>query len=478
MLKASIYFNSDDCFLAWDMPFRHNCAGFAIYKEQVRANGEKYEGFIHNRTGFASDQHAPRSHKSSAEWPFQRYTWTDHLVDDGDTVTYTIYPVMKNGTKLEVDQTTKAKAGPVTLSSGGDGKTDAYFNRGILLSQFITSKLPKDWTKSDLLALKKSLEKDDDELRHFLMGPLGAKLLNLLDTAIQKGWHVYGALYELDDDILISKLKKIGKKAHLVLANGSTKKKGEDGNKKAANALKTSVDLHRRMLWSEGLAHNKFLVFARTKEEPFLVWTGSTNWATTGLCTQLNNGILLEDKKLASTYLDHWKLLRDDERIGRSNSKMHFGDALMESNNEPKSGNAKAIGNWTVWFTRTTESQDMEAVTTLINNAKEAILFLMFEPGNNGLLQVVQSRLSPASATYDKNLYIHGVVNTLKKNAPGKGEDVAVELVGRGTNKSFNLKVVEPTGVNGLPGWADEVMRRDFIMGQGGVIGHAIIHSK
>jgi phosphatidylserine/phosphatidylglycerophosphate/cardiolipin synthase-like enzyme len=39
--------------------------------------------------------------------------------------------------------------------------------------------------------------------------------------------------------------------------------------------------------------------------------------------------------------------------------------------------------------------------------------------------------------------------------------------------------VIQPDGVgHGLAGWAAEVTRQDFLMGQGGVIGHAIIHSK
>jgi phosphatidylserine/phosphatidylglycerophosphate/cardiolipin synthase-like enzyme len=191
----------------------------------------------------------------------------------------------------------------------------------------------------------------------------------------------------------------------------------------------------------------------------------------------LNNGILLRDAGLAGVYLKQWKLLKDDRRTGRGGAAMHFGEALMDSNDQPKSGSGDQMGEWTVWFTRTSDAQDMTAVTDLINNAQEAVLFLMFEPGSSGLLQVIQARLSPASGTMNENLYVHGVVNTLK---PAKrGEDVSVELIGRGGHKAFDLRVIQPEGVGDqLAGWATEVMRKDFLMGQGGVIGHAIIHSK
>lgn len=477
MINAKLYFNGDDCFLAWAMPFTPDCWGFAIHCDLKTADGKHFSWFIKNRTGFEGESNQPHSKKPSSEWPFQRYTWTDHGVSEGDTVSYAISPVLKTTQGLKVDQTIVAKVGPVTLTAEGDGKASAYFNRGILLSQFMAKRLGDDWSKSDLLKLKKDLRKDDSELRVFLSGPLGARLVKLLDQAKQEKWHVYAALYELEDDQLIQALKALGKKAHLLLANGSKKKKGEDGNAAAAKALGKAVDLNRRMLWSEGLAHNKFVVFAKTPSEPFVAWTGSTNWATTGLCTQLNNGILVQDPRLAAAYLKQWKLLKDDRRTGRGGAKMHFGDDLMASNDSVKTGSAGSAGKWTTWFTRTSAGQEMEAVTKLINGAEEAILFLMFEPGSTGLLQVIQARLSSAAGTENRKLYIHGVVNTLK---PGKkGQDVNVELIGRGGHKPFDLRVVQPEGVpGGLGDWATEVMRRDFLIGQGGVIGHAIIHSK
>jgi hypothetical protein len=477
VVSASAYSNGDDVFLAWTFPMTKYCWGFSIERHLERAGpgGGTFDDVLENRVGFASDKPKAYSHKPSTVWPFQRYTWTDHGVGEGDKVSYAIVPMLKKGSKLVRDAPNGATAGPVKVSADAGSHTHAFFNRGILLSQFMTRRLPPNFTRSDLLKLKKQLAADDSELRAFLMGFLGARLLQLLDDAKTKGWHVYAALYELDDPALIARLKALGIKAHVVLSNGSKKKKGQDGNADAAKTLGNTVDLHRRMLWSEGLGHNKFLVLAKSASDPFAVWTGSTNWATTGLCTQLNNAILIEDPVLAKTYLDQWKLLRDDSRTGPQGQPMHFGQALLDANDHPKS---KPTGTkrWTLWFTRTTAGQDIEAATKLINAAEEAILFLMFEPGTNGLLQVVQARLSPASDTYNAKLYVHGVINTIKP-APG-GEAVDVGLVGRGTNESFDLRVVQPEGVEDLASWATEVTRRDFIMGQGGVIGHAIIHSK
>jgi len=97
-----------------------------------------------------------------------------------------------------VDTVAAVTIGPVTVTSEGNGKIAGYFNRGILLSQFMASRLGAKRTKSDLVKLKTTLEQDDSHLRRFLMGQLGERLLSLLDQAKKGKWHVYGALYELE----------------------------------------------------------------------------------------------------------------------------------------------------------------------------------------------------------------------------------------------------------------------------------------
>lgn len=484
-MNAAAYCNGDDVFLAWQLPVTDTCLGVAIHRDVTRASGAQETGFLPNYTGFEGDPVTPGEHKPSDQWPFQRYTWTDHDVGEGDVVTYTISPVLKSGKKLKPDDASSVTLDPVKVTSRAAPGMNAYFNRGLFLSQFVARKLPPNFTKSDVAKLRQDLDKDTNELRTFLMGPLGARLLELLDGAKADGLQVYAALYELDDDALIGRLVALGKRAHVILANGSAKKTGQDGNSRAAKKLDGVVDLTRRMLWNEGLGHNKFLVLAKSQTEPLAVWTGSTNWATTGLCTQLNNGILIEDPALAAVYLEQWKRLRDDHFVDPKGKERHFGPALVAANDMPKEV-AAGSKRWTVWFTRTSAGQDLEAASALINGAEEAILFLMFEPGSSGLRQVVEARLSPASPHFRAGLYVHGVVNTLhppaprKKGAPPAPQTVSVDLVSRGKlgDGSFDLRVVEPEGVKGLPGWVDEVTRADFILGQGGVIGHAIVHSK
>jgi hypothetical protein len=480
-MDVASYSNGDDVFLVWRFDEDPTCLGVAIHRTLTIAAGETTTGFLRNGVGFADDAAAPAADNNqpapefpSDQFPFQRYTWTDHGVSEGDTVTYELTKVAlaaDGTTALDRAADATAAVGPIQVTSAASNTITAVFNRGILLSQFIARQLPKDFTKHDLLQLKASLEADDSELRAFLTGQLGRRLLSLLDEAKADKLSVWAALYELSDDVLIDRLAAFGAKAHVVLSNGSDKQ--GDGNAASAGKL-TGTDLHRRLLGNEGLGHNKFLVIGRTQSEVSAVWTGSTNWAPTGLCTQMNNGILIEDEALAAEYLAQWKRLRDDVPVPVNGKPRHFGPKLMAANDEPKTG-ALDGARRELWFTRTSAHQDLDAATERINAAHDGILFLMFEPGSTGLLQTVQARLSPASPTFDEHMYVQGVVNTLKK--AGAGTDVSVDLVGRGQNTSFDLRVVEPEGVTNLAGWVDEVTRDEFLTPQG-AIGHAIIHSK
>jgi hypothetical protein len=485
-VEAQGYTNGDDCFLAWSFPLTKSCRGFQITRTVTHANGKSFTGVLRNYEGFPKDKPKLYEARPSTEWPFQRYTWTDHSVNDGDTVTYTITPMIGPLEKPLPDIASGATVGPLTITpsgtatiaAGGAPAIAAVFNRGILLSQFITRKLPKPFTNDDVRTLVKSLDGMDAELRDFLMGPLGERLLKLLDdVATDLDLEIYAALYELSDDVLIGKLKAIKMRAHLVLSNGSDT---PDGNASAAKSLDGVVDLQRRLLGSEGLGHNKFLVVCR-KGKPISVWTGSLNWAVTGLCTQINNGILISDKALAADYLHQWNLLAADHHLDNKGKVRHFGPELVNSNDAPQSGGTGAKGHWTAWFTRTSGGQDLDAIADVINRAKKAILFLMFEPGKAGILQIIQARLSPASLTYDPDLYMHGVANSIRADQ----STVAVTTVTAGKADSFDLTVVQPEGVrSGFGSWAKEITRAEFLkssknaQGQPGVVGYAITHSK
>src|SRR5262249_15778657 len=145
---------------------------------------------------------------------------------------------------------------------------------------------------------------------------------------------------------------------------------------------------------------------------PQRVLSGSTNWTKTGLCTQANNGIIVDDPGLAAKFLEEWKLL---EEAGNE-----YPPSLAKANSQAKAFDVDG-GRITQWFVPTTNGQDLDFARNLINAAKEGILFLFFNPGKFvpedqpeskwTLLQNIIFRHHEGTANFNPGLYIRGVVN-------------------------------------------------------------------
>ena len=397
-MKVQICHNGDDVFVAWKPDgFIDECRGFALFR---RRNG--VEEVVSSWVGFEDDDAKPGERRASTNWPIQKYQWTDYMAAPGDRLQYRVVPMVgpdKNTLKPDVATASKW-TDEITLSHESEKRIECYFNRGIVAAQWVSRRL--GITDDDLKtkALQKVIETPGDPFRDYLAGPLGARLFELLDKAAKAKSAIYAALYELDDKQLEAALLKICKRAHVVLANGSVKKKGEDQNKPARKRLKGKVDLHNRMISPRALGHNKFLVI-EDKNKPRWVWTGSQNWTKTGLCTQANNSVLIDDAKLAQQYRDQWDILKE---AGDDST-----DELLESNSK---GRSIAIGTTRerLWFTPTIDHVDLDEAKKVILGAKQAILFLMFNPGPSDTL--LNSIIDTArKKSTGKRLYIKGAIN-------------------------------------------------------------------
>ena len=234
------------------------------------------------------------------------------MTNPGDKVQYRVLPMV--GPDKETLRPHPATASDwtkeIALTHEFDGKIEAYFNRGIVATQWVSRRL--GITAGDLKSkkLRMVIETPNDPFRRYLHGPLGSRLFEILADAATHKRHVYAALYELDDEQLEAALEKFGQRAHVVLANGSVKKHGEDQNSDARERLRGKIDLHDRFISPGALGHNKFLVICDTRK-PRWVWTGSQNWTKTGLCTQANNSVLIDDADLAGEYRKQWDLLQE-----------------------------------------------------------------------------------------------------------------------------------------------------------------------
>lgn len=468
-IELVAYPGVDSAFLAWRSPFIPECRGFALRRRIKRAPGSTAspnatgyvdgEGFseeiVASWVGFANGPAVEEgTRRPTTEWPIQKYLWSDFAVGPGDEVSYRVAPV--NGPEAAMSEASDQASdwsAPVAIGAETAGGVTCFFNRGIVASQWLARLLPDD---SPSRKLAKEIADPDSKIRHFLAGTLRDELVRLLTDAAGAKFHVYAALFELDDPELVPLLRALKKCAHVVLGNGSVKKKGEDENANAREAL-AGCDLHDRMSAPRALAHNKFLVLCDADKKPQAVWTGSTNWTKTGLCTQANNAVLVRNTSLARFYLEQWHALAD------------AGDAtpskLYESNGTPRT--TAAADGTTLWFTPLRGGLDLDQAGELIAGAQQGILFLMFNPGPRGtLLNDIIELASPGSPNYKPDLYIQGVVN----QNPGTDKNPVV-LFNRGDRIEANADVVLPAAIPGpLKYWKKELLKLPTA--------HAMVHSK
>jgi phosphatidylserine/phosphatidylglycerophosphate/cardiolipin synthase-like enzyme len=348
-----------------------------------------------------------------------------------------------------VGDTFVTEAIDVTHEYPRGGQIRATYTNGILSTQNLLQQLesvqgtkpagvaagPTTGVTPGLLAtLKKHIPKENDPIRTFLTGDVLSFLLALVDRAERDGGELYLALYELHDPELVARLMKSvkGGKAHVIL---STAGNTDPNPKKAPPVPKqpivwdtenhdARVGLHqaspanvqdRLFNNADHIGHNKFTVYVQGGAAK-AVLTGSTNWTETGLCTQSNNAILIEDDKLAELYLEYWKRLRNDpqppgEDLSVVNGKKTItglsanagvqGEKIRQQNATPGPAVTLADGKTTleVMFSPNTKAKtknaasptplDLSRVYSLMEHAKEAILFLTFLPGIAGNQNII-----------------------------------------------------------------------------------------
>jgi hypothetical protein len=366
-IDVKVYDNGDHTCLVWltsDVKPIADCRGFTI--RRLLNNNESY---LHGFVGFSDDDKLD----PAAPWkfPVQRYLWWDYGVAPGDVVQYSIVPVCgpdKNHLTLSTADAS-ALTPPMTISGQASAHVAAYFNKGIVSAQWVSRALSAIGKTAKLADLIGTV---NNPLRNALSGLLRPQLLKLLNDAKQNNGEIYAALYELNDPELISGLLALGQKCHLILANGAFKPPANDENAKVRAQLHGKIDLHDRLVSSGHFAHNKFVVVCDAAGAPQRVLSGSTNWTMTGLCTQANNGLIVDDPDVGAFFIAQWNLLK---AAGNA-----YPASLMQTNSQSKSFDLDG-GSITQWFAPTDKGEDLDYARQLINGAQDGILFLFFNPG-------------------------------------------------------------------------------------------------
>jgi phosphatidylserine/phosphatidylglycerophosphate/cardiolipin synthase-like enzyme len=412
-IELKVYDNGDHTCLVWlpsDQQPIQKCRGFAIQRIRKASTGKEQTDYLHGFVGF-TDKDTLDPKNPGLFKPLQRFMWWDYLIDPGDIVQYSVIPVtgedkdhLSLNTGLASSLTEK-----MTITGQCTGHISAYFNKGIVAAQWVSRAMDKEPKKSSIQNLIKTL---NDPLRDALSGLLRPEITSLLADAKKAGGKIYALLYELNDPELINALVAFGQDCNLILGNGAFKPPDNDENKAVRAQLKSKIRVYDRIVTSGHFAHNKVVVVCDAAGKPLRVLTGSTNWTSSGLCTQANNGLIVDDPEVAQDYLDAWN------RIHAAGNG--FPPNLITANSTAKTFAVDGC-SVTPWHVPTSHAQDLDYARKLINGAKEGILFLFFNPGTFQpddtpekwtLLQNVLNRHHQENnAYYNPNLYIKGVVN-------------------------------------------------------------------
>ena len=304
-----------------------------------------------------------------------------------------------------------------------------------------------------LSVLKKEIKKQDSPIRNFLMGDVYKFLTELVDRAKSEGGQVYLALYELSDPQLIPLLLEAVKHKliHIILTTAGNLNPNPKGAAKVAKTAKkakktakkntkkqpivwdTENDDPRRKLHAAAgkdkdrvidrmfdstarIGHNKFAVYVKD-DKPVAVMTGSTNWTDTGLCAQSNNCIIVEDNDIAADYFAYWNRLKDDKQPARNpltvvgkggkkvrgaapNTAKQGAEIRAANQKQPETRDLSTGVSAKAWFSPNTKQPtvpkkaaarpvDLKEVYQRMDEAKNAVMFLVFMPGRSGVNNII-----------------------------------------------------------------------------------------
>jgi phosphatidylserine/phosphatidylglycerophosphate/cardiolipin synthase-like enzyme len=186
--------------------------------------------------------------------------------------------------------------------------------------------------------------------------------------------------------------------------------------------------------------------------EPQSVWTGSTNWTSTGLCTESNNALLIHNAAVAQSFLAYWQRLHAaGNQPGRTLALANQAGAFDGPNPGSVAISGKPAVALRAWYAALplnsgTSADDKSLIVDdlidlgeaaqLIRAAEQGVLFLMFEPG-----PVATSLIKPIEDVAGLGKFVHGVIN----QAPtGDATNATLTFFNRGAKSDAELSVILP----------------------------------
>jgi phosphatidylserine/phosphatidylglycerophosphate/cardiolipin synthase-like enzyme len=455
--SAKAYANNEISLVVWslDAPIP-GCLGFELTRIYV---DDGTEVVLAAWVPFKDQSNPDWKPQNTRVWPVQKLFWRDLTVRKRRDATarrpgnvrvkYRIRAMVraKDGHPAISDLPEKTYLGdPLPLAyfdegivtdevmvTGEFGGIQSAFTNGILSAQWLKHALEEGGEALTKPAVRAHIETEGDRIRQYLTGDVLPLLRALFKRATKEpGSRLCLALYELGDDELTKLITEHSAIVDVVLANSSKPRGGTDwdhGNAGNRQKVRDALGEHLtdRMFNNNRIGHNKFAVFLDAASAPQAVFTGSTNWTSTGLCGQSNNALLIDSPEVAAAYHEYWKNLKDDTVAFERPEPLSAGTknaqspALRTANATPQEEIILEDGTGvTVWQSpntkRTTKGTevppDLAAVFSLMRKARRAILFAVFMPSVKGADSIVAQAVE--LGRLDPSLLVYGAVSDPK----------------------------------------------------------------
>jgi len=480
-MNAVAFSNNDIAVAAWTFGGRiDGCVGFAIYRIDVKAGTETCLPALATFPG--QDATANRT---TAQDPVQKFFWKDVYAKRGGSYKYRIVPMAGAPGALTPMAIGSLTTNVVQLTPDY-GVLSAYFNRGILATQATAHALH---TPGDLQSMKAELLQriadPNDQLRLDLAGDMIEAMTMLPKEAAAGNGKVWCALYEFEDTQLISSLTALAADANLILSNMPGTVDGEKTDDTYAierkQAVAAGVNVTNRMMPGGHIGHNKFTIL--DNNGPQAVQFGSTNWTDRALCAQSNNTVIARSLRIAAAYKDYWDNLKADTDAGGGKGKQATSLRSADGRGPISISLEDDSGTVDLWFSPNTPKMrgkkrgneatppDLQEVFNLIAGAKQAVLFVVFEPGEPSIIDAIAK-----AQDANPSLFVRGTV-TVAKAAQDFAVAIKGDAEGDGTGAQLpagqkvpvDYRVIPAVGVNDPVGiWEKELNK----------VGFAVTHSK
>jgi phosphatidylserine/phosphatidylglycerophosphate/cardiolipin synthase-like enzyme len=359
--------------------------GFAILRSPGFHAGEK-DGYLLNKIGFTPP--GPRSQPlPSNVSPIQKFLWWDSAITDADrgkTFTYTATPVRGTGPQdIKLHDEASSKPVDVPIPTVERDKISTWFNRAVVSSQAFSQKFP-DPTK------------DLDAAMAWLANGLQDGFTQILHGA----GRVRGAIYHLtDNEWVMPDLTSFAGEVSLVYED-----RKNDTTCLPAVAILEKVKgkaFKGEKRSKTNIMHNKFLVDL----DKGRVLMGSANYTPEGLTSQANLLHIFDSRELSDLFSERQKLMSGDPSVPDTANRAAWSKEIPI-------GKAKVR----VIFSPEPKNQrdSIDTVIDSIDNAKESVIFCMFDPTDAKLI-------SSLLAAGDKKKLLYGMLNSIAD--PNKKKD-------------------------------------------------------